>query len=262
MSHEKEGIIQDWDKRAEQYTGRSDFYLKSEEQRAVWKETLAEIVGSEPLDILDVGTGPGFLALLLGEMGHQCTGVDLSKEMVKIAQEKADTKNLQQCKFLIGDAEKLDFEDESFDVVVNRHLLWTLLHPGVALREWVRVLKPGGKLVIMDGDWTNHHMDLKRKYKQLLGNYLVMISEKRYTLNWRKRYRKRINKGTLPFEGADEGKVISLMEAAGLSNISTTSMDNLLEIDSKSFPLKYRLSFIEPYHRYIVIGEKADLNIR
>ncbi|KHF38610.1 hypothetical protein LQ50_20030 [Halalkalibacter okhensis] len=248
--------MQDWDKRAEQYTQRSEYHLKSEEQKAEWKGTLDKIIDNKSsLDMLDVGTGPGFLALLLAEMGHNCTGVDLSTKMLKIAQRKANANDLQ-CRFLHGDAEKLDFEDHSFDVVINRHLLWTLPHPGVALREWVRVLRPGGKLVIFDGDWTTHNMDKRRKYKQLLGNYLVMISEKRYTLNWRKRYKTRINNEKLPFEGADEGKVMSLMEAAGLSNISTASMEHLLKVDSKSFPLKYRLSFIEPYQRYIVIGEK------
>ncbi len=257
MSEEKQGIIQDWDSRAKQYAGRSDFHLKYEEQREGWKETLGGIIGTNSsLDVLDVGTGPGFLALLLAEMGHNCTGVDLSREMLKIASEKAKSKNLQ-CQFLFGDAERLDFEDGTFDVVVNRHLLWTLPHPGVALREWVRVLKPGGKLVILDGDWTGNHMDFKQRSKQLLGNYLVMFSEKRYTLNWRKRYKKRINEGKLPFEGADEGKVMAIMEATGLSNIRTAPMGKLLEIDSKYFPLKYRLSFIEPYHRYIVIGEKT-----
>jgi ubiquinone/menaquinone biosynthesis C-methylase UbiE len=55
--------------------------------------------------------------------------------------------------FFHGDAENLPFKDNSFDLVVNKFLLWTLPHPSGAAREWKRVLKPGGRLLAIDGGW-------------------------------------------------------------------------------------------------------------
>jgi SAM-dependent methyltransferase len=45
--------------------------------------------------------------------------------------------------------------DGHYDVIVNRHLVWTLVDPAAAFTEWLRVLKPGGRLVIIDGDFVN-----------------------------------------------------------------------------------------------------------
>ena len=53
-----------------------------------------------------------------------------------------------------GDAEKLDFADESFDVVISRNLTWTLPHPIDAYQEWMRVLKKGGVLINFDAEYA------------------------------------------------------------------------------------------------------------
>jgi SAM-dependent methyltransferase len=57
--------------------------------------------------------------------------------------------------FQIQDAESLSFADNTFDVVVARNLFWPLVHPGRALDEWRRVMKPGGRLIVSDGLWYN-----------------------------------------------------------------------------------------------------------
>ena len=54
------------------------------------------------------------------------------------------------------DAQKLDFEDNTFDVVISRNLTWNLEHPDVAYREWVRVLKAGGRLLNFDANWYGY----------------------------------------------------------------------------------------------------------
>ena len=54
------------------------------------------------------------------------------------------------------DAQKLDFEDNTFDVVISRNLTWNLEHPDVAYREWVRVLKAGGTLLNFDANWYGY----------------------------------------------------------------------------------------------------------
>jgi len=55
--------------------------------------------------------------------------------------------------FMHGNAENLPFDDDSFDIVMNRYLLWTLPDPKTAVNEWSRVVKSGGKLILIDGRW-------------------------------------------------------------------------------------------------------------
>jgi SAM-dependent methyltransferase len=52
-----------------------------------------------------------------------------------------------------ADAEQLPFAPGSFDLVISRHVLWTLPHPEAAIDEWIRVLRPGARLVIVDGQF-------------------------------------------------------------------------------------------------------------
>lgn len=57
-------------------------------------------------------------------------------------------------RFLLGDAERTLEEKRSYDVIVTRHLVWTLVDPQAAFAEWVSLLKPGGQLLIVDGDFV------------------------------------------------------------------------------------------------------------
>ncbi len=56
-------------------------------------------------------------------------------------------------RFLVGDAAMPPTGDQAFDVVLARHLLWTLPDPEAAMREWVTRLRPGGRLVLVEGRW-------------------------------------------------------------------------------------------------------------
>jgi len=56
-------------------------------------------------------------------------------------------------RFEEADAERLPFASASFDLVISRHLLWTLPHPEAAIDEWIRVLRPRGRLIVVDGQF-------------------------------------------------------------------------------------------------------------
>ncbi|WP_080518844.1 methyltransferase domain-containing protein [Rhodopseudomonas palustris] len=62
-------------------------------------------------------------------------------------------------KFHLGDAENPMMPDERFDAVVSRHLVWTLPDPEAALADWLRVLRPGGRVVLVDCDWVHRGAD-------------------------------------------------------------------------------------------------------
>ena len=107
------------------------------------------------LDILDVGTGTGFFAILLAEKGHRVEGIDLTPAMLEEARWLAKQRNLD-ITFREMDAQNLDYPNDSFDVVISRNLTWTLPDPESAYAEWFRVLKPGGVLLNFDAAYAAH----------------------------------------------------------------------------------------------------------
>lgn len=121
-----------------------------------WQEELeAALPPRDHLRILDVGTGTGFFAILMAHLGHQVTGIDLTPAMLEEASAMAASLELD-IDFRQMDAQALDFQDDTFDVVLSRNLTWTLPEPEKAYAEWHRVLKPGGLLLNFDADYAEN----------------------------------------------------------------------------------------------------------
>ncbi len=70
--------------------------------------------------------------------------------MIAEARRKAAERGIS-IRFDEADAEQLPFPSGRFNLAISRHLLWTLPHPEAAIDEWIRVLRPGGRLVVVDG---------------------------------------------------------------------------------------------------------------
>ena len=147
-----------WTGRAAGYSEVNQLEL-STTQRQKWGDCLhAEIMRRFPsrtpetLLVLEVGTGPGFFAILLCERGYEVTAVDLTPAMLAEAKKNAGAL-AGRIQWQEMNAEALDFADNSFDVVVSRNLTWNLPHPEKAYAEWVRVLKPGGLILNFDANW-------------------------------------------------------------------------------------------------------------
>jgi SAM-dependent methyltransferase len=97
-----------------------------------------------------VGSGAGEVVFLLRRMGYDAEGVDFAPGMLARAR-KAALKRAPGARFTEGDARHLPFPDASFDAVTARLVLWTQPDPERTLREWQRVLKPGGRLLVIEG---------------------------------------------------------------------------------------------------------------
>ena len=114
------------------------------------------------LKVLDIGTGPGFYAIILASRGYDVTAVDLSEGMLE--QAKANAGELaEKIRFLKMDAQTLEFSDNEFDVIVTRNLTWNLPDPVKAYGEWRRVLRDGGVMLNIDSNWYAYLFDEEKK---------------------------------------------------------------------------------------------------
>ena len=86
------------------------------------------------------------------------TAVDYTEEMLHKAAENAGPLG-ERISFYRMDAQNLEFEDESFDVIISRNLPWNLERPVQAYKEWYRVLRPGGRLLNFDANWYGYLYD-------------------------------------------------------------------------------------------------------
>lgn len=148
----KERITEYWAKRSESFMEQRRRELKSPLADRWLREIGRKLPDRKNLKILDVGCGSGFFSILLAKLGHEVTGTDLTPEMIVNSKQLAREENVS-CRFLVMDAEKLEFEDNSFDVVISRNLTWTLPHVKEAYEEWGRVLKKGGILLNFDANY-------------------------------------------------------------------------------------------------------------
>jgi ubiquinone/menaquinone biosynthesis C-methylase UbiE len=146
----KQQVAAHWNRRAAHFDEDFGHSIRTPAERAAWDRILDLVLaGRRALETLDAGCGTGFLSFELAARGCRVTGVDFAPAMIAAARRKAAERSVS-IRFEEADAERLPFTSASFDLVISRHLLWTLPHPEVALDEWIRVLRPGGRLVIVD----------------------------------------------------------------------------------------------------------------
>lgn len=102
------------------------------------------------LDVVDLGAGEGLISLLLSKNARRVCCVDASAKMVQIGTENAEKNGVENLSYLLGDIEAVPLDDESFDLAVLSQALHHAQKPEVALQEAYRILRPGGKILIID----------------------------------------------------------------------------------------------------------------
>lgn len=205
-----------WDTRGEVYDNQPRHGILHPQERELWLETLQELLPAPPRDVLDVGCGTGFLALLLAELGYHVTGIDLSEGMLATAERKADGLTPRPV-FRVGDAIAPPFPPASFDVVANRHLLWTLIDPARAFASWYRLLRPGGWLLAIDSLW---------RQEQRLGE--CPRPHPGYTPEM---------EAALPLRGLTVvDPVVELARAAGFAEVRVVWLERITALEQTLFP--------------------------
>lgn len=141
-----------WNAEAATFDNEPDHGLRDPETRAAWRALLLEHLPPAPADVVDLGCGTGTLSVLLAEAGHRVRGLDVAPAMIEAAVVKTAGAAVE-VDFTVGDAAAPPYADGSCDVVLSRHVLWAMPDPADAVRRWCRLLRPGGRLVLVEGDW-------------------------------------------------------------------------------------------------------------
>lgn len=144
-----------WSARAATFDQSPGHEIFSEEERLAWHALIERHLGrGNGRKALDLASGTGVISHLMDDLGYRVAGIDWAEPMLEQARAKAAARG-RSIRFHLGDAENTLEADDSYDVIVTRHLVWTLVDPEACFREWLRVLKPGGRLLIIDGDFVN-----------------------------------------------------------------------------------------------------------
>lgn len=116
------------------------------------KKAIKEVAAVHPKSILDIATGTGDLAIAAMEANpNHIIGIDIADQMLEIGRKKITTLGLQEkIQLQNGDSEALDFDSNSFDAVMCAYGVRNFEHLEAGLKEMNRVLKPGGKVVILE----------------------------------------------------------------------------------------------------------------
>ncbi|MFL6122673.1 methyltransferase domain-containing protein [Actinophytocola sp.] len=141
-----------WDAQAPSFDEAPDHGLRDPAVRARWRELLLSALPPAPARIADLGCGTGSVTALLAGEGYELNGVDLSGAMVAAATAKVAAAGVT-ARIRQGDAASPPLEPAAFDVVFARHVLWALPDPQAVVARWIRLLRPNGRLVLVEGHW-------------------------------------------------------------------------------------------------------------
>jgi SAM-dependent methyltransferase len=142
-----------WDSQAARFDDGVDHGLRDPLARDAWRRLLLAHLPQAPAAVADIGCGTGSLSVLLATAGYAVTGLDFAPAMIKAARAKARAQEVS-ARFVLSDAAAPALPSGSFDAVLARHVLWAMPDIDQALARWLRLLLPGGTLVLVEGRWS------------------------------------------------------------------------------------------------------------
>jgi SAM-dependent methyltransferase len=116
---------------------------------ALWARLLRELGVVEGMKVLELACGTGAFTTALLAAQAKVEGIDFTEAMLS----RAKARHGDRAVFRLAAAEEPMVPDGSCDAIAMRHLVWTLTEPELAFAVWAKALRPGGLLIIIDGDW-------------------------------------------------------------------------------------------------------------
>ncbi|RVN37786.1 class I SAM-dependent methyltransferase [Sinorhizobium meliloti] len=250
----KEDIREYWSKRSQTFDLAFGHRIPPGPELDAWAAAMRDALGARPLKVLELACGTGEVTNVLLSLGHEVTALDFSEAMLAVARRKHAGND--RVRFILADAERTMEPDETYDAVVCRHLVWTLTEPEQAFAEWFRLLKPGGRLLVFDGDWSKP-TPLGRlasiavaALEQIIGHdphYDGAMSERHATIMER-----------LPFgDGLTVERLLPFIEEAGFENIELPSRRPIAAAQRRNADLRNRLRTFF-YRRFFLVCSRPS----
>lgn len=249
----KEEIRQYWSNRAQTFDLAFGHRIPPGAEFDAWGDAVRAQLGDAPRHVLELACGTGEVTNLLLSLGHKVTAIDFAEAMLTVAKAKHADKG-DRVHFLLADAEHTLLPHAGFDAIVCRHLVWTLTSPPAALREWHRLLKPGGQLLIFDGDWARPGPG-GRLAARLIGFLDRLIGpDRNYDGAMSARHADIM--GQLPFgDGLTAARLIPLLREAGFGDIHLSSHWPIARAQRRTANLRNWLrTFV--YRRFILLARR------
>lgn len=206
-----------WTRWAAEYDEHQLSRLSLPGEREAWSRAFGAALPPGTREVLDLGTGSGNVALLLAADGYDVTGIDLSSGMLAQARAKVES-HPHPPTFLEADAADPPFPRGSMDAIVSRYLLWTLRDAPTALRRWHELLRPGGVLVAVDGQWFEPEDDGGAAPATARQEHFAEAYDKAAVDH-------------LDFARAGVERICAVWEEAGFVDVRADPLPELLELD-------------------------------
>ncbi|MCP3913173.1 MAG: class I SAM-dependent methyltransferase [Actinomycetia bacterium] len=136
------------------------YYRAARAASSAYRRTVAGLGGGA--EVLEYGCGPGSAAWDIAEAGGRVTGVDISPVAIDRAKREAGDRGVADCQFLLMNAEELEFDNNSFDLICGSGILHHL-ELEAAYGELARVMRPGGAAVFYEPLGHNPFINLYRR---------------------------------------------------------------------------------------------------
>jgi ArsR family transcriptional regulator len=134
------------------------------DDEVIERTLLDALLPHQPRRMLDIGTGTGRMLELFAPHVEAAVGVDGSREMLDVARLKLESKGLRHIELSHADLTRLPMESKGFDLAVIHQVLHFAPHPQLLLAEAARILKPGGRLAVVD--FAPHDLEMLRSEHQ------------------------------------------------------------------------------------------------
>jgi SAM-dependent methyltransferase len=177
--------------------------------------------------------------LLIAELGHRVTGVDLSEGMLAKAREKAAQlgAGIVPPRFEMGDAIDPPGTPASVDVVISRHVLWTLHDPVRAIQNWRRLLRPGGRILAIDGLWqlSTHQPTVRASNAGTSAGAAAVDAPAPWRTAWNKHYG--AVRSSLPLFATEAFEPsLAVFRGAGFPDAELTRLSAIEDVEAASTP--------------------------
>lgn len=237
----KDEIRAYWSKRAETFDQSWGHRIRTEAELDGWAALFRTHGGlSAGARVLELASGTGEVTRVLGRIGCRVDAIDLCEPMIARASAKPENATVR---FHLGDAENTMMPDAAYDAVVCRHLVWTLVDPAAAFADWFRVLRPGGAVLIVDGDWVT--VGRRARVFRLLSALIDRLQGARPL--WDQAAHERIM-AQLPFrDGLRAAALAEMLRAAGFEAIESGTLNAIRRHQWRSARWSERMRLLATY---------------